>query len=261
MPSEAQDSAITVQSEMPPRSGGSGDFVLAAFSTHLAGSEVAMQPALSGDHDHSEIATPLGGSPKRAIDVVIAIAMLILLFPLMLMIMGLIKLTMGGSIFFAHSRIGYRGKRFRCYKFRTMVANAEATLARHLAACPHAAHEWRESRKLKNDPRVTFFGALLRRSSLDELPQLINVLRGEMSCVGPRPIVADELQYYGPHAAEYLRARPGLTGIWQVSGRNALDYADRVALDFHYVRNWSLWTDLIILSKTVSAVLKFHESA
>jgi exopolysaccharide production protein ExoY len=142
-----------------------------------------------------------------------------------------------------------------------MVADAEEVLARHLASAPHVAQEWLETRKLKNDPRVTPVGRLLRKSSLDELPQLINILRGEMSCVGPRPIVTGELQRYGAHAAEYLRTRPGLTGIWQVSGRNTLDYADRVALDCHYVQNWSLWTDLAIIGKTVFAVMKFDEAA
>lgn len=206
-------------------------------------------------HAHPEILKPLGGSPKRAIDVAIALAVILLLSPLMLMIMGLIKLTIGGSIFSVHSRIGHRGAQFRCYKFRTM-ADAEEMFARHLADDPHAAQERRASGKLRNDPRVTFFGQLLRKSSLDEIPQLINVLRGEMSCVGPWPIAADELQHYGPNAAEYLKARPGLTGMWHVSGRNALDYADRVALDCHYIRNWSLWTDLVILGRTIFAVME-----
>jgi exopolysaccharide production protein ExoY len=258
--SEAQDFAISAQSEIPSASGGSGSYVLALSSMHVAGPEAVEQSGLTAGHDHPEIATPLGGSIKRAIDVAIALVAIILLAPLMLMIMGLIKLTMGGSIFFAHSRIGFRGRRFRCYKFRTMLADAEAMLARHLADDPHAAQEWRETRKLRNDPRVTFLGRLLRKSSLDELPQLINVLRGEMSCVGPRPIVAEELHRYGPYATEYLQARPGLTGIWQVSGRNAVDYGDRVALDCHYVRNWSLWTDLVILGKTFFAIMKFDEA-
>ena len=256
--SEAQALAIT---EAPRASGGSGSYVAALASTHVAGSEAPNQLALSAGHGHPGIATPLGGSSKRAVDVAIALAAIILLFPVMLMIMGLIKLTGGGSVIFAHARIGFRGRRFRCFKFCTMVADAEEMLARHLAGDQRAAQEWRETRKLRDDPRVTFIGRLLRKSSLDEIPQLINVLRGEMSCVGPRPIVAEELQRYGPHATDYLQARPGLTGIWQVSGRNSLDYADRVALDSHYVRNWSLWNDLVILGKTVFAVMKFDEAA
>jgi exopolysaccharide production protein ExoY len=233
---------------------------LAVSSVHTS-SESANQTVLSAACCHPQIAKPLGGLVKRAIDVVIALATIILLLPVVPIIMGLIRLAMGGPIFFAHDRIGYRGKPFRCYKFRTMVTDAEEVLARHLAEDPHAAQEWNETRKLRNDPRVTFIGRLLRKSSLDELPQLINVLRGEMSCVGPRPIVVSELRRYGPHAVEYLQARPGLTGIWQVSGRNGLDYANRAALDCHYVRNWSLWKDLVILGRTFFAVLRFHEAA
>lgn len=269
-----EDFATTAQSEIPLVSGGpaslqkgtpveavaSATAFLAVSSVHTS-SEAANQSVLSAASSHPQIAKPLGGSVKRAIDVVIVLATMILLLPMMLIIMGLIRLVTGGPIFFAHARIGYRGRPFRCYKFRTMVTNAEEVLARHLARDPHAAQEWSETMKLRKDPRVTFIGRLLRKSSLDELPQLINVLRGEMSCVGPRPIVANELRRYGPHAAEYLQARPGLTGIWQVSGRNGLDYANRVALDCHYVRNWSLWKDLVILGRTVFAVLRFHEAA
>jgi len=264
--SEVQDCPITTPSEISLVPGSSASPVLVISATRVAESDVAKQIVLPPghnhlEHNHLEIATPLGGLPKRAVDVAIALAAIILLSPLMLMIMGLIKTTTRGSIFFAHFRIGYRGRQFPCYKFRTMVADAEEVLARHLASDPNVAQEWLETRKLRNDPRVTFVGRLLRKSSLDELPQLINILRGEMSCVGPRPIVAHELQRYGAHAAEYLRTRPGLTGIWQVSGRSALAYADRVALDCHYVRNWSLWTDLAIIGKTAFAVMKFDEAA
>jgi exopolysaccharide production protein ExoY len=259
--SDVQDCPITTPSEIARASGSSASLVLAVPAARVAESPVANQLVLPASHNHLEIATPLGGVAKRAVDVAFALAAFILLSPLMLTIMGLVKMTMGGSIFFAHMRVGYGGRQFHCYKFRTMVADGEEILARHLAGDPQAAQEWRETRKLRNDPRVTFFGRLLRKSSLDELPQLINILRGEMSCVGPRPIVAHELQRYGAHAAEYLRARPGLTGIWQVSGRSTLDYADRVALDCHYVRNWSVWADLAIMGKTVFAVMKFDEAA
>jgi exopolysaccharide production protein ExoY len=204
---------------------------------------------------------PVGGRPKRVMDLAIAITALLLLFPVMLMVMALIKATMGGPVIFSHDRIGYRGRVFRCYKFRTMVVNGDEILQRHLAENAAAAKEWNETRKLRNDPRITLLGHMLRKSSLDELPQLINVLRGEMSCVGPRPIVADELRHYGRDASEYLRARPGLTGAWQVSGRNSLEYARRVALDCNYVRNWSAWRDLVILSKTVVAVMHFDDTA
>jgi exopolysaccharide production protein ExoY len=204
---------------------------------------------------------PLGGLAKRTLDIAIAVVVIILLSPLIILSMALIRLTMGGPVIFGHSRIGFGGRSFRCYKLRTMVANAEEKLAWHLANDPQAAREWSESRKLMNDPRVTLLGHMLRKSSLDELPQLFNVLRGDMSCVGPRPIVADELQRYSSQSAEYLKARPGLTGMWQISGRNRLDYADRVALDCHYIRNWSIWIDLMILCKTTFAIMKFDETA
>jgi exopolysaccharide production protein ExoY len=262
MSSETQDWVSTApQPEIPHASGRPGPYILAVSSMHVAGSCTVNQTAFSAASSHPEFAKPLGGSTKRVVDVAIAVTTIILLAPAILIIMGLIKLVMGRPIFFGHTRVGYRGKPFRCYKFRTMVTDAEEALARHLARDPEAAQEWRETRKLKNDPRVTFVGRLLRKSRLDELPQLINVLRGEMSCVGPRPIVASELERYGPNATEYLRARPGLTGIWQVSGRNGLDYADRVALDGRYVQNWSLWNDFVILGRTVFVVLKFHETA
>jgi exopolysaccharide production protein ExoY len=252
-----QDFGIAAQPEMPPlvRSGGSRSYALAVSSPHLAATsaDIASKPA--------SIAAPLGGAPKRAMDIAIALSAIVLLSPLMIVLVGLIRLVMGPSVFFAHSRIGFRGRPFHCYKFRTMVADAEKVLAQHLAADPLAAQEWRQTRKLRNDPRVTLLGYVLRKSSLDELPQLFNVLRGDMSCVGPRPIVADELLRYGPHADEYLRVRPGLTGLWQVSGRNALDYSVRVALDSHYVRNWSMGADLIILCRTIFAVLNFDEAA
>ena len=261
-PVENHDFAITVQADMPLASGGSRSYAWSVSPARLAAADVVTDPAiLAPVQAYRDAAAPVGGAPKRAIDVAIALSALILLAPVMLTIMGVIKMTMGGSIFFAHSRIGYRGRRFRCYKFRTMVDNAEEMLARHLAEDPRAAQEWRETRKLRNDPRVTMLGHVLRKSSLDELPQLINVLRGEMSCVGPRPIVADELQRYGSHASEYLQARPGVTGMWQVSGRNTVDYAQRVAIDSHYVRHWSLWTDAVILAKTAFVVVKFNEAA
>lgn len=203
----------------------------------------------------------MGGFVKRAADVVVATVALVLLLPLMVLIGVAVRLTMGGPVLFGHSRIGHNGQTFRCYKFRTMVVEADEVLRNHLAVNPEAAKEWRETRKLRNDPRITFLGHFLRKTSIDELPQLINVLRGEMSCVGPRPIVADELAHYGENAAYYFRARPGLTGAWQVSGRTSLRYADRVALDVEYVRDWSLWHDFRILLKTIPAVLHFDDAS
>ena len=194
-------------------------------------------------------------------DVTVALIALVLASPVMLMIALLVWLTDGGPAIFSHSRVGFGGKPFACYKFRTMVANSGQVLIDHLASNPEAAREWEQNWKLKHDPRITFLGHILRKSSLDELPQLINVLRGDMSCVGPRPVVPDELQRYGISAADYLKARPGLTGLWQVTGRDAMDYASRVAIDSRYVRNWSIWSDFVILCRTAIAVMKFDQAS
>lgn len=204
---------------------------------------------------------PLGGRPKRALDVAVAATALVLALPVMLVVALLVRLSCGGPVVFSHQRVGFNGSTFRCYKFRTMVRDAEERLQAHLAADPQAAEEWRKSRKLKHDPRLTALGNMLRKSSLDELPQLFNILRGDMSCVGPRPIVAEELRRYGPVAKDYLRTRPGLTGLWQVTGRDSVDYAGRVMLDAQYVRNWSLRTDLLILVRTAGAVMKFDRAS
>jgi exopolysaccharide production protein ExoY len=206
-------------------------------------------------------ASTVGGWSKRALDISIAAAALILLSPLFVMIGVLILLTLKRPILFSHVRIGHGGRLFRCYKFRTMVANADEVLKKHIESDKSAGEEWRATCKLVRDPRVTFFGRLLRVSSLDELPQLINIIRGDMSCVGPRPIVPDELKKYGESAEAYLKARPGLTGAWQVSGRSTLKYDDRVALDREYVENWSFWKDVRILFKTIPAVLRFEETS
>jgi exopolysaccharide production protein ExoY len=203
---------------------------------------------------------PLGGRPKRLIDVSFAIAGLVLAGPLMLLIALLMKVLDPGPVFFAHDRVGFGGRSFRCYKFRSMAVNADALLAQHLACDPEAAREWHATQKLRHDPRVSFLGKCLRRSSLDELPQLFNILLGEMSCVGPRPIVPAELERYGSSADYYLRARPGLTGLWQVSGRSSAEYATRVRLDAGYVRSWSLWADFGILCRTPRALLRFGET-
>jgi exopolysaccharide production protein ExoY len=194
-------------------------------------------------------------------DVVIALIALVLAAPVMLVVAALIRVIGGGPALFSQSRVGFDGKPFACYKFRTMCINADQVLREYLARNPESAMEWESNRKLKRDPRVTFFGLMLRKSSLDELPQLFNILRGDMSCVGPRPIVADELQRYGACAGEYLRTRPGLTGLWQVTGRSDSDYSTRVALDSQYVRNWSLWADLVILLRTVFAVMRFDRAS
>jgi Undecaprenyl-phosphate galactose phosphotransferase WbaP len=160
----------------------------------------------------------------------------------------------GTPIFYGHTRIGQGGRKFRCWKFRTMVQDADIAL-KDLLTQPGFRVEWETNFKLKNDPRVTAIGAFLRRTSLDELPQLWNVLKGEMSLVGPRPIIEDELPRYRENAKFYLQVKPGITGLWQVSGRSNAPYDYRVRLDTWYVKNWGLWYDLVILGRTASVVL------
>jgi undecaprenyl-phosphate galactose phosphotransferase len=148
------------------------------------------------------------------------------------------------------------GRYFPCLKFRSMIVNSDAVLKKHLATNAEARAEWEREHKLRNDPRVTRLGKILRRTSIDELPQLLNVLRGEMSIVGPRPIIVAETEKYDNDISHYYRVRPGITGLWQVSGRNDVSYAERVRMDSWYVRNWSLWHDIVIVCKTFGVVLK-----
>jgi exopolysaccharide production protein ExoY len=194
-------------------------------------------------------------------DILVAALALVLAAPMMLLIAAFILAAEGGPIIFAHRRIGFAGRPFDCYKFRTMRSDASGALQKYLAENPDAAREWHERKKLKHDPRITLFGKLLRMSSLDELPQLFNVLRGEMSCVGPRPIVAEELPLYSTSVGDYLSARPGITGLWQVSGRNSIGYAERVALDSRYVRDWALHRDLMVLLRTIFAVIRVDHTS
>jgi Undecaprenyl-phosphate galactose phosphotransferase WbaP len=191
---------------------------------------------------------------KRAIDlglVVLASPALLFLVPA---ICALLKLGSRGPLFFGHSRIGEDGRYFKAWKFRTMVVDADVQLERYLAENPQARDEWERDKKLRDDPRVTTVGRWLRRTSLDELPQLWNVFLGEMSVVGPRPIITDEVVKYDASFELYTRARPGITGLWQISGRNDTTYPERVALDSFYVRNWSVWLDLYIVTRTFHAV-------
>lgn len=190
---------------------------------------------------------------KRCFDVVCSAIFLALLSPLFVYLSY--KITRdGGSAFFSHQRVGKGGRKFGCYKFRTMVSDAQVVLAHLLANNPEAKAEWDKDFKLKNDPRINPLGHFLRRSSIDELPQLWNVLKGDMSLVGPRPVVQDELVRYGDDLAYYLMVKPGMTGLWQVSGRNDVDYETRVYFDSWYVKNWSLWTDITILFKTITVL-------
>jgi len=194
---------------------------------------------------------------KRVFDVVVASALLVLLTPLFGAISCCVLRT-GRPVFYRHPRIGRAGRPFECLKFRTMVPDADRVLADYLATHPDCRAEWRGQRKLRNDPRITRAGAWLRRTSLDELPQLINVLSGEMSLVGPRPVVESELALYGASKIYYLASTPGLTGLWQVSGRNHLNFQTRVLLDRWYCQRGSLWTDLVILLKTPAVVFRGH---
>jgi exopolysaccharide production protein ExoY len=193
---------------------------------------------------------------KRITDLFCALLTLIVLLPLMLLIAIIVKFTSPGPVLFAHRRLGKDGKAFHCLKFRSMMTNSAEVLARHLAENEHARAEWARDHKLRDDPRITKLGKFLRRSSLDELPQLFNVLAGDMSLVGPRPIVMDEVAKYGRYIHYYTSVTPGITGLWQISGRNDMSYRRRVAIDTSYARNRCARLDLAIMLGTVPAVLQ-----
>lgn len=192
---------------------------------------------------------------KRTVEVLLIALFSPIIILLMSVIALIVKLDSRGPMFFGHTRIGMGGRKFKAWKFRSMVHNADATLEAYLKAHPELRQEWERTQKLKNDPRMTRFGRVLRLTSLDELPQLWNVIVGEMSLVGPRPIIESEIPRYGQNIKMYKRVRPGLTGLWQVSGRNNMTYFERIRLDVYYVRNWSVWLDLHILAKTIRPVL------
>jgi exopolysaccharide production protein ExoY len=215
----------------------------------------------ASDFIPAEARYPTGGQSKRLLDVAIAGTALIVLSPLIAIVALLIRTTMGRPVFFSQWRLGYGARSFQCVKFRTMVTDAETALQLHLVNNPQAALEWQERQKLQHDPRITALGHLLRRSSVDELPQLLCVLKGDMSCVGPRPILDVEIPHYGAYWREYIKVRPGLTGLWQISGRSRLSYDRRVRLDRFYVRTWSLWRDFAILVRTIPALLRSNETA
>jgi Undecaprenyl-phosphate galactose phosphotransferase WbaP len=192
---------------------------------------------------------------KRSADVALVVCLCVLLLPVLLVIAAAVWLSSPGPILFSHRRIRRHGEFFTMWKFRTMCINSGEVLERYLMAHPEARAEWRATHKLKCDPRVTGVGRLLRKTSLDELPQLWNVLNGTMSLVGPRPIVAAEVEKYGEQFWDYCAVKPGITGLWQVSGRSELSYAQRVELDRHYAQNWSLSADTRILLRTWSSVV------
>lgn len=192
---------------------------------------------------------------KTWLDLAGAASLILVLSPLLLAIAFMVKLD-GGPVFYLHPRVGAGGHRFFSLRFRSMHQRSAEMLEHVLRTDAVAAIEWAATQKLRHDPRVTRIGGFLRQTSLDELPQLFNVLRLEMSLVGPRPIVDNEIERYGDRIAYYYASRPGLTGLWQVSGRSNMTYRQRVQLDTHYVEHWTLWLDAMILAKTVLAVLK-----
>ena len=214
-------------------------------------------PVAAGDMSAArDRRAPLGGLPKRVLDVLGALSALVLLGPLMLIVALLVRVALGRQVIFHQRRVGFGGEHFVCFKFRSMVRDADEVLRRHLSANPDAAREWSETQKLKDDPRVGVLGKVLRKTSIDELPQLFNVLRGDMSLVGPRPVLPDELvARYGRYAPAYLQARPGMTGMWQVNGRSRTTFDEMVRLDLRYAQTHSLWQDLDILLSTPRAVL------
>lgn len=221
------------------------DFALSAYSTHGS-----VDRQLLGQMPTSYYSR----FGKRIFDIVFALLLLPVLVPVILILWGVVRLD-GGPGFFGHTRVGQNGKPFKCWKVRSMVVDAESRLQAHLDASPEAAAEWERDHKLTNDPRINRLGRILRKTSLDELPQIWNVLKGEMSFVGPRPIVTKELAKYGSSVSAYLAQKPGITGLWQVSGRNDISYDERVALDVAYLSRCGFFNDLKIILRTGAAVL------
>lgn len=209
--------------------------------------------ATSGDVPRQ--VTAVQGMAWRLFDVTVAAMILVIVMPFLVVMAAVLYASDPGPIFYVHRRIGFRGRYFNCYKFRSMKVDGDAILARHLRDNAAARAEWDSTQKLKNDPRVTPIGSIVRKLSLDEFPQLLNVILGDMSIVGPRPIVEREVYRYGRQFEHYCLVRPGLTGIWQTSGRNDTSYAQRIDMDVSYVRKKSLVLDTWLLFKTVPAVL------
>jgi Undecaprenyl-phosphate galactose phosphotransferase WbaP len=229
------------------------------FGIPVLGGEVDyfFDEQIVGFRSRNNLANPINIAAKRAFDLVIGFFILLIILPVMVVISISIKLDSPGPTIFAGNRIGRGGKEFICYKFRTMYENNDEILNNYLKNHPEAAKEWKRFAKLKGeDPRVTRVGRFLRRSSLDELPQIINVLKGEMSLVGPRPYLPREKIRMDDYITSILTSRPGITGLWQVSGRNEIDFNGRLRLEAWYVRNWSLWLDITLLFRTISVVLK-----
>lgn len=204
----------------------------------------------------NNLARPVNRWIKTIFDYVLTITGTIAISPILIVIALWIYKDSPGPVIFKHRRIGKNGKEFNCYKFRSMCVDAKEKLEQLLKNDPQARAEWEKDFKLKNDPRITKSGAFLRKTSLDELPQIFNVLKGEMSLVGPRPIIRDEMARYGEYIDDYLMVKPGITGMWQVSGKSDIGYKERVQLDSWYVRNWSVWLDAMLLWRTMKIVVQ-----
>jgi len=215
----------------------------------------AFQPFLPRDKQKSQFLEGLEvGFSKRLFDILFSLSVLILFAPLYLLIALLIVFSSPGSVFYVQQRVGKNRKLFRCFKFRTMVENADEMLGKMMDTYPHLRQEFQESFKLKHDPRITWIGRFLRVTSLDEFPQFWNVLKGDMSIVGPRPLVVEELPKYNHHMDKILTIKPGITGLWQVSGRNDIPYPQRVQMDLYYVNSRNFWIDTWIMFKTIGIV-------
>ncbi|MBD1810888.1 sugar transferase [Microcoleus vaginatus GB2-A3] len=211
---------------------------------------------LQGDRRISRSLQNLDGELfKRLFDILFSLSVLILFAPVYLLLAFLIALSSPGPIFYVQERVGKNRKRFYCLKFRTMVENADDILLEIMENSPHLRQEFEDNFKLKQDPRITWIGRFLRMTSLDEFPQFWNVLKGDMSVVGPRPLVEEELPRYGRHINKILTIRPGITGLWQVSGRNDIPYPRRVQIDLYYANDKNLWMDMWILFKTIGVVI------
>jgi Undecaprenyl-phosphate galactose phosphotransferase WbaP len=211
---------------------------------------------LIGVEARKNLLSPANLAVKRVLDILFSLVLSILFLPVVFLVGLLTKMDSRGPIFYQQERIGMGGRRIRVYKFRTMVENADSALKDCIEKNFENRMEWEQNHKLRDDPRITRFGRFLRKYSIDELPQLINVLKGDLSLVGPRPIVDAEVHHYCENITEYKNVRPGVTGLWQVSGRNNTTYDERVRFDVYYVRNWSIWLDLYILLRTIWVVLK-----
>ncbi|MDR3415445.1 MAG: sugar transferase [Nevskia sp.] len=220
-----------------------------------SGREGFLQEAATPATRHEIRFRPYYVVAKRVVDIAGALVLGLVFSPILLIVTFSLN-NDGGDILFRHTRVGKGGRAFKVYKFRTMVPNADQVLRELIANNPQLREEWLRDHKLKDDPRVTRIGRFLRKTSLDELPQLWNVLKGEMSLVGPRPVIREELRKYGRAARYYLAVKPGLTGVWQVSGRNDTDYRRRVAMDRRYAGTASLGVDIVVLAKTVDVVLR-----